>query len=82
MMERCAEGFLEKAKRFAERLGPLIGPDIDIPAPDMGSGPREMAWFFQSYARQHGNQWLSSPANHSNSKAAPDGSKPPVAALP
>jgi glutamate dehydrogenase (NAD(P)+) len=44
-------------KRFAERLGPLIGPDIDIPAPDMGSGPREMAWFFHAYSKQHGNNW-------------------------
>ncbi len=46
-------------KRFAERLTTLFGPDRDIPAPDMGTGPREMAWIFETYAKQHGNVWAS-----------------------
>lgn len=41
-------------KRFAERLLPIIGPDLDIPAPDMGTGAREMAWFLEAHARHAG----------------------------
>jgi len=44
-------------KRFAERLTALFGPDQDIPAPDMGTGPREMAWIFETYSKRHGNVW-------------------------
>ncbi len=37
-------------KRYVQRVAMFIGPDIDIPAPDMGTGPREMAWFLDAYA--------------------------------
>lgn len=42
-------------KRFTERLGDLIGPDRDIPAPDMGTGAREMAWIYEAYSKLHGD---------------------------
>ncbi len=41
-------------KRLTERTSMIIGPDRDIPAPDMGTGPREMAWIVDAYAHLHG----------------------------
>jgi glutamate dehydrogenase (NAD(P)+) len=41
-------------KEFAERLDMVIGPDRDIPAPDMGTGPQEMAWIVEAFSRSHG----------------------------
>lgn len=32
----------------------IFGADKDIPAPDMGTGPREMAWLMDEYSRTQG----------------------------
>ncbi|HRI80321.1 MAG TPA: Glu/Leu/Phe/Val dehydrogenase, partial [Cyclobacteriaceae bacterium] len=32
----------------------IFGTDKDIPAPDMGTGPREMAWLMDEYSRTQG----------------------------
>jgi glutamate dehydrogenase (NAD(P)+) len=42
------------SRRFAEELRDVIGPNHDIPAPDMGTGPQEMAWLMDSYSMQEG----------------------------
>jgi glutamate dehydrogenase (NAD(P)+) len=41
---------------FTERLGSLLGPDRDIPGPDLGTGQREMAWMLEAWTRRHGDE--------------------------
>ncbi len=43
-------------KRFVERLGELLGPDRDIPAPDMGTSQREMAWILETRSKDYGHE--------------------------
>lgn len=38
-------------RKFVEQIHDLIGPNKDIPAPDMGTGPREMAWIMAEYTK-------------------------------
>ena len=42
-------------RRFATELVAkgYMGPGSNVPAPDLGSGPREMAWFADVYRRSH-----------------------------
>lgn len=42
-------------RRFASELIPVIGPDQDIPAPDMATGEREMSWFMDTYSQHIGH---------------------------
>ena len=37
-------------RRFAAEIGILIGPDEDIPAPDMGTDAQIMAWIMDTYS--------------------------------
>ncbi|MDX6689755.1 MAG: glutamate dehydrogenase [Solirubrobacteraceae bacterium] len=41
-------------RRYAAELIPIIGPEQDIPAPDMATSEREMAWFMDTYSQQVG----------------------------
>jgi len=41
-------------RRFTHALGENIGPDYDIPAPDMGTNAQCMAWMMDTYANMVG----------------------------
>jgi glutamate dehydrogenase/leucine dehydrogenase len=48
-------GEIERLTRsYTTAMVEIFGPDRDIPAPDMGSGPREMAWLMDQYSRARG----------------------------
>lgn len=50
---------LERLTReFANALGDVIGPDVDIPAPDVGTDDRVMAWFADQYSVRGGHAGL------------------------
>jgi len=41
-------------RTFVEGIHDLIGPDRDIPAPDMGTDAQTMAWMVDEYSKFHG----------------------------
>ncbi|HZS91407.1 MAG TPA: Glu/Leu/Phe/Val dehydrogenase [Chloroflexota bacterium] len=41
-------------RRYATEISVLIGPESDIPAPDLNTGEREMAWIMDTYSMHVG----------------------------
>ena len=41
-------------RRYTAEIFPLIGPDQDIPAPDVGTNEHVMAWMMDTYSHQRG----------------------------
>ena len=41
-------------RRYATEISVLMNPQGDIPAPDVGTGEREMAWIMDTYSMHHG----------------------------
>jgi glutamate dehydrogenase (NAD(P)+) len=41
-------------RRYASEILPLIGPERDIPAPDMGTDEQVMAWIMDTYSMNQG----------------------------
>ena len=46
---------LERLTRaYTQSMNDIFGPDKDIPAPDVGTGPDQMAWLMDEYSRARG----------------------------
>lgn len=47
-----SEAELEQlTRRYAQRLMPVLGPDLDVPAPDVNTNETMMAWLMDEYSR-------------------------------
>jgi glutamate dehydrogenase (NAD(P)+) len=52
---KMSPGELERlTRRYATEISLLIGPDSDIPAPDMNTNPQVMAWIMDTYSMHKG----------------------------
>ena len=41
-------------RRYTAEIMPLVGPDLDIPAPDLGTDEQTMAWMMDTYSMTQG----------------------------
>ncbi|MGI8871642.1 MAG: Glu/Leu/Phe/Val family dehydrogenase [Candidatus Limnocylindria bacterium] len=51
LSQRELEGL---TRRFTTEISPLIGPDRDIPAPDVNTNAQTMAWIMDTFSMHHG----------------------------
>ncbi len=57
---RCDPGVLSRielqrlTRRYTSEIFPMIGPDKDIPAPDIGTNEQIMAWMMDTYSQHVG----------------------------
>jgi glutamate dehydrogenase/leucine dehydrogenase len=53
--KNMSRGELERlTRRFASEIAPIIGPEMDIPAPDVYTDSQTMAWIMDTYSMQKG----------------------------
>ena len=53
--KKLSSGELQRlTRRYAAEIFPLIGPDKDVPAPDVGTDAQVMAWMMDTYSQQVG----------------------------
>jgi len=53
--KQLSPGELQRlTRRYAAEIFPLIGPDKDVPAPDVGTDAQVMAWMMDTYSQQVG----------------------------
>jgi glutamate dehydrogenase/leucine dehydrogenase len=54
--KEMSDGELERmTRRYAYAIADIIGPHTDIPAPDVYTGGKEMAWIMDTYSALKGN---------------------------
>lgn len=54
-VHNLSHGELERlTRKFIDEVHDFIGPDKDIPAPDMGTDAQVMAWIMNQYSKFHG----------------------------
>lgn len=54
--KRMSQGELERmTRRYTAALGDSIGPDVDIPAPDVYTNAQTMAWILDTYSQMRGH---------------------------
>jgi glutamate dehydrogenase (NAD(P)+) len=52
---QLSRGELQRlTRRYAAEIFPLVGPDKDVPAPDVGTDAQVMAWIMDTYSQQVG----------------------------
>ncbi len=57
--EEMSQGELERlTRRYTTEIVQMIGPDKDIPAPDLYTNTQTMAWMMDTYSMQQGNTVL------------------------
>ncbi len=53
--KQLSRGELQRlTRRYAAEIFPLLGPDKDVPAPDVGTDAQVMAWIMDTYSQQVG----------------------------
>ncbi len=56
-IKTLSQGELERiTRKFVDEIHDMIGPDKDIPAPDMGTNAQVMAWIMNQYEKFYGFQ--------------------------
>lgn len=54
--KELSAGELERiTRKFIDQIHEVLGPDKDIPAPDMGTDAQIMAWIYRQYSKYHGD---------------------------
>ncbi len=52
-------GELERlTRRYTAEIAPIIGPELDIPAPDVYTSSREMAWIADTFSMLHDGEFI------------------------
>ncbi len=53
--KHMSKGELERlTRRFASEISPIIGPEMDVPAPDVYTDSQTMAWIMDTYSMERG----------------------------